>query len=257
MEGINIIIDESGTMGNNINEPNYSWTKYFVISGYIVDDKGLQSVKSLYLKEELKIKRAQSEYYNKIEEIKGVNIIPEDCAMILKSIINNIKTFIPFSIVVCKRHLLKKVWNENAAFNYFLKLLIRFLRKNGFITSNKINIYVDNRGRKTPFRTELNEYLEQDLYLDSIEEKERIFKIEYKDSKSFSYIRCADLLAYSILKIHTNKTSRDRKFIENLNKYDINLLQNKIVFPETTCKKYECEILKIPDFLIKKIDNVF
>ena len=257
MNEINIVIDESGTMEDNINEESYSWTKYFVISGYIVDNEGLQSLKSLFSKEELKIRQLHSEHYSEIEEIKGINIMPEDCAIILRSIIDSIKTFIPFSIVVCKRHLQRKKWIENAAFNYFLKLLIKFLKNNNLITSNKINIYLDNRGRKTPFRTELKEYLEQDLYLDSIDEKERIFKVEYKESKHFSYIRCADLLAYSILKIHSNRTSRDRKFIKNLSKYNIDLMQNKTIFPQTTCKNYQCEILKVSDNFIKSIDNLF
>lgn len=73
---------------------------------------------------------------------------------------------------------------------------------------------MDNRGRKTPFRNELKEYLEQELFLEMLNEEKTItFNIEYKDSKINSYIRCADLIVYSILKFHENKTKRDKNLL--------------------------------------------
>lgn len=246
MNEINIIVDESGTMNNDVKDKKYTWTNYFVISGFMTDKDGLQILKSIYLKEELNIKNKNPKYYNKITEIKGVNIIPEDCAIILNSIIKNVKTFIPFSIVVCKKHSIRRTWNENAAFNYFFKLLIKYLLKNNDVGHNKkINIYLDNRGRKTPFRNELKEYLEQDLFLDMIE-RNYSFNIFYKDSKVLknSYIRCADLIAYSILKSHENKTKREKEFIAKLKEYNVNLHihENKTIFPNGTCKINNCHI---------------
>lgn len=235
MSEINIIIDESGSM-NNINQNKHSWTNYFVIGGYIVDNIGLISLNANFLKKELEIKRKNERHYKKIDEIKGVNIVPNDCAIILKNIINNIKSFIPFSIVICKKHCIKKTWNENGAFNYFLKCLIIFLIKNKVINydeNQNIKILLDNRGRKTPFRNELKEYLEQELYLEVLNEAKKLtFNIEYKDSKMNAYIRCADLIAYSILKFHENKSKRDKKFIKALDNKKINLHENKNIFPK-------------------------
>ncbi len=40
--------------------------------------------------------------------------------------------------------------------------------------NNDIKIFLDNRGRKTPFRNELKEYLEQELFLEILNNKKRI-----------------------------------------------------------------------------------
>lgn len=252
MSELYIAIDESGTVRNNSDLKAH--TNFFVIAGFITDKKGLQILNSLYLKEELKLKKVNPNYYNNNKEIKGINILPKDCAIILESIVNNVHSFVPFSIIVCKKHLWKRKWIENAAFNYFLKLLIQFLKENNLLTSKQINIYLDDRGIKTPFIKKLKEYLEQDLFLATAEEG-YIFKVEYKNSKHYAYIRCADLIAYSILKIHENKSKRDRKFIKNLKKISINLNQNKTIFPQKTCEINNCFIIKISEGFIKNIDN--
>ncbi|WP_425381413.1 DUF3800 domain-containing protein [Spiroplasma endosymbiont of Polydrusus pterygomalis] len=89
-----------------------------------------------------------------------------------------------------------------------LKCLILFSIKNKIIKcdNNDIKIFLDNRG-KNPFRNELKEYLQQELCLKMLnEEKKLTFNIKYKDSKINVYIRCADLIAYFILKFHENKS---------------------------------------------------
>ena len=223
-----IVIDESGATHQSEND-------YFVIAGYIT--KQIYSVKSIHKKVEKKL-REEYVYLKKYSELKGSNLKSYQKAEFLNELFK-IPTTIPISIIVDKRHLLKREQHdENIKYNYFLQILLSFILHNfpNILNGDEIQLILDNRNVKVGSLNSLEDYLNSALGL--IFNKK--FKVIYKNSKEHREVQMADLVS-NVLFGYYNYRSEHATF------YQIPMLKSAII------SKFPYRYFKEP--VIKNISN--
>ena len=232
---INLILDEASAM-------HLKEERYFIIGGYLIDD--VNYIKSKCQKIELLLKN-NNEYIKKLRQIKGNKLKSEELVKYISYIYKNSKSFIPVFILVDKNELTRKNWNENEAFNFFVKCLINYLIKGKIIDKkyNNINIHMDNRTISTNFKNSLETHLNLNFYHYKIK-----FSIVKKDSKKYPEIRGADIICYILYRIYNHDNSwKTNKIWEFLKKEKVNLTEYQSFFPYNSISNNE---------LINKIKNI-
>lgn len=224
-EGLNsktiyLIIDELSGM-------HLKNERYFGIGGYLIND--INYIRSKCKKIEQKLKLENS-YINKLDEIKGYKLLYKHSVEYISYVKDNTNDFIPVSILVDKDNLKKQKWNENEAFNFFVKWLVNYLIKYKIIDVSiyqNIEIHMDNRTIATNFKNSLETHLNLHFHNYNIN-----FFVIKKDSKIYPEIRCADIICYMLYRLYNYSSNKKINILINLLKLKkINLVQYQSFFP--------------------------
>lgn len=217
---IYLIIDELSGM-------HLKHERYFGIGGYLIND--INYIRSTCKKIEQKLKFENS-YINKLDEIKGCKLLIEHSVDYISYVRNNANSFVPVSILVDKHNLKKQEWNENEAFNFFVKWLVNYLIKCKIIDTSKyqnIEIHMDNRTIATNFKNSLETHLNLHFHNYNVN-----FSVIRKDSKIYPEIRCADIICYMLHRMYNYFNSKKTNILIGLLKNQkINLFQYQSFFP--------------------------
>lgn len=211
-ETVYISIDESGSM----TKKDLSKNKFFVICYIrIKDGKKLKKALKRYISKKMEHFRAidinnmMFDSSGKFKELKGSALPKDDKIELAKYLCKN-NYFDVYYICVNNRKTEEKFYRNKArAFNYLLKIDLRFNLKNGNLSKSNYSFFIDERNVKTEARMSLEELLNDNLILE--EELINSVKVSYYDSANCQYIQIADFfsnLLYSYL--------HDKNTYENL-----------------------------------------
>lgn len=190
-----LFIDESGSMTVQHSDKN----PYFVIS--IVRVKNPKQLKkvfsrfvSKYLNDLRECDRGKAMFNgDAFKELKGSALTPELKRSFINYFCRN-DYFEVFYIVADNRRILPRLYKSTArAFNYLLKLALEYFIKCGYITSDKLDIQIDERNEKTFSRHFLLEYINTELFNTGVINDECC--VQYFDSANNKLIQMADVLA--------------------------------------------------------------
>lgn len=241
---IHLILDETSAM-------HLQHEQYFIIGGYLIDNINYIRSKCQKIEKNLRI---NNKYISELKEIKGVKLKNEHLVNYISYIYKNSKSFIPVSILIDKTKLNKKKWNENEAFNFFVKYLLNYLIKFNIIEKkyNNLVIHMDNRTISTKFKNSLETHLNLNFYNYNIN-----FSVEIKDSKIYPEIRGADIICYALYRIYNHYNSiKTNELWKFLNMENIKLLTYQSFFPYSLLINNEF-IKKIKSLeLLKQSDNI-
>lgn len=195
MKEINLYIDESGNLGNEMG-------RYFLICALEIDS----SIKSSITKRAGRVICRFKEKNNipKTTELKGFSLNKEKRNELLDKILyKGIK--VRYIVLDLKQTtiLLSKPDDKNACFNYLIQLIVKQII-NELPDIEKINLFLDNRSVKIGNRLSLKPYLYNKLVLEQLETKQNVKRIEfditYLESESCYLIQWADIIANSLYK---------------------------------------------------------
>lgn len=195
MKEINLYIDESGNLGNEMG-------RYFLICALEIDS----SIKSSITKRAGRVICRFKEKNNipKTTELKGFSLNKEKRNELLDKILyKGIK--VRYIVLDLKQTtmLLAKPDDKNACFNYLIQLIVKQII-NELPDIEKINLFLDNRSVKIGNRLSLKPYLYNKLVLEQLETKQNVKRIEfditYLESESCYLIQWADIIANSLYK---------------------------------------------------------
>ena len=226
---MNIYIDESGSINNHV--PN---NDFFIISLLYVNDKDklLRAYKRFVSANYSALKTLDAPKYNtttgkvlkpanrmfsnfKFKELKGSQF---DKAMKLK-FLEFFARELYFNLFYIKIHntkLSNKFCSNTArVFNYSLKLALTYFLQHKMLPDEDCNLHLDERNEKTNARYFLENYLNTELSLNNVSEKNYV--VTYYDSSNNRLIQLADVFAniyYSHLKTN-GYTDEFKKLTDN------------------------------------------
>lgn len=206
---INLYIDESGDLGNNVG-------RYFLICALEVNADLKTSISKRAGRIICRFKQKNS--IKKERELKGWSLKEDDRIELIKSILyRGIKVRYIVLDIKQTTMLLNKADDKNACYNYLIQLIIKHILKENH-NINKINLYLDNRSVKIGNRLSLKPYLYNKLVLEQLETKQEVkrieFAINYLESDSCYLIEWADIIANSIYKKYNTKDNTYYKIIK-------------------------------------------
>lgn len=237
---ISMYIDESGS----IHPTSEKLNRYFIIGIVIPKDaKKLKRVYKLFVRKNIdSLKKLDTEYkmFNKdghFIELKG-------CCMDKAMKLNFINFFCRNNLFEVRYIILdnnkleeKFIKNKARTFNYLLKIFLINSIKKKYIEDREILLQIDERNIKTDSKYSLEDYLNQELFLnDNLIEN---LQVEYFDSSQNSFIQIADVFSnimYSNL-ISNGSYQKELEILQK-NKY----ILPPFIFPQ---KNFENKIKKI------------
>ncbi len=203
-----LFIDESGSM----TATHCNVHPYFVIA--IIRAKKPEQLKKVYKrfvrKNMDKLKEANSQAVaektkgsasmfknNKFSELKGNCFTPQLKRDFINFFCENdlfeIFYIIAYNAKVAQHNNGKLYDNTARAFNYLLKIALKYFITNGYIDDKSIIIQLDERNEKTETKHFLENYLNTELYLEDIMQDE--CSVSYFDSSNNNIIQIADVFA--------------------------------------------------------------
>lgn len=212
---MNLYIDESGSINNNLKTP-------FVIAVVnVLDFKKLNTVIRRFVTSRFdKLKELDKDFYNKdgkltktgnqmflngkFKELKGSQFDRETKQDFVEFITK--KKYFELYLIKIENNLLTDKICENTAraFNYTLKLALSYFISHKLIDDEDCLIQLDERNERTDARFFLENYLNTELCLNNITEKH--FAVRYLDSAENPFIQLADVFA-NIYYSHLNTQS--------------------------------------------------
>jgi hypothetical protein len=202
MEKINLFIDESGDLG-------IKGERYFLISAIEIDDNNLKGMNRRAGRTINRYKERNN--ISKNTEIKG-SLLKRGARIDLLSSILYKDVHVRYIVLDIQRTtiLLKKADDKNACYNYLIQLIVRNVLKD-YPEIEFINLYLDNCSVKIGNRLSLKPYLYNKLVFEQMEVNDNVkrveFNVNYLESEACYLIQWVDIIANSLYKKYTNKSS--------------------------------------------------
>ena len=223
----NIYIDESGSMTTN-----HPSMRYFVISMVVVHDPTrLKKAYKRFVSKNLKrLKQCDTNNVmfsgDKFKELKGNSFTPKLKREFVQFFCQG-NYFDVFYIVVANSNVEDRLYSNTArAFNYLVKLALRYYLNNGYISNDSIVMQLDERNEKTETKYFLENYLNTEFQIEGIVSND--IKVSYFDSSYNAFIQIADVFSnimYSQLKIkgYTNELTfmRENGYLKHVFRYPL------------------------------------
>ena len=177
-----IVLDESGAM-------HLKDERYFVIAGFITRE--LHKVLSIHKTLEEKVKKYRGIPINKKVELKASKISNYHQILFINEL-NSIPNIIPIAIIIDKHNLNKFKASENLAYNFFVKLLIKYLIqiKSPIMKTDYFELRLDNRNNSVNSMKDLETFLTWEF-----NEYNLTFDVKFLNSKGNREIQMADYIA--------------------------------------------------------------
>jgi hypothetical protein len=163
--------------------------RYFIIAGFMTRE--LHKVTSAHKRVETIVKKRKHIPIEKKVELKSSKINDSQQAIFLNELYG-LSGVIPVAIVVDKENLAKFGASENAAYNFFVKNLLKYLFKCHIpmLNTNNIELRVDNRNTSVKTLKDLETFLQWEFELMDLE-----VNVKYLDSKDNRDVQMADYVA--------------------------------------------------------------
>lgn len=188
---LQIYIDESGSMGLEINRP------YFIICALILENSQMKPIKNV-------VKRISEEifYKRELKELHANDMSFEEKVMAF-NYIKELDFYISY-LIINKDNINQHFFqNKDIYFNYMIYLLLEKLFKKPDILH--IYITIDNRNLKVTSVDSLQDYLNIELIKNDSYDKN--IHVKYDDSENNRYLQIVDILANTVFaKYNFNKT---------------------------------------------------
>ena len=186
-----IVLDESGAM-------HLKNERYFIIAGFMTCE--LHKVVSAHKKIEKEIKKRKGISILEKIELKSSKINVNQQAMFLNKLYH-LSGVIPIAIIVDKDNLSKFEASENAAYNFFVKNLLKYLFKSNIsiLNTQELELRVDNRNTSVKTLKDLETFLQWEFEIMGLD-----VSVKYLDSKDNRDIQMADYVANLLWKKYNN-----------------------------------------------------